>query len=305
MGRTTRRPLLTLAIVAAMTVTGIAGSADHGTGSLPHPPDAPFEAANLSDLPAPVVAVDQGRFVAITSGARHACGLRADGTIACWGHNGSGRAQAPGGRFSTVQAGAGFTCGLRVDGEVTCWGYLGYDATGPPDGRFAALRVGRYHACGLRADGTVACWGYRGAAQPRPSDGPFAAVEAGLREGSSCGLRVDGTVSCWGGYLSWTDRELVPPPGRFESLSIAADYACGLRADGTVTCWSGEEFRHADAPGGRFLEGGVRPREVVRHTGGAVPLDANGPVSGLLGEELLLQPRPLGAPRAVRFASRG
>ena len=307
MGRPARRPLLILAIVAAMTVTGVAGSADHGTGSLPRPPDAPVEAANLPDLSAPAVAVDQSRFVAITSGARHACGLRADGTVACWGHNGSGRAEAPAGRFSSVQAGEWFTCGLRVEGRIECWGYLGVNGTGPPDGRFAALAVGRYHACGLRAEGTVACWGDRGGAQPEPSDGPFAAVEVGLSGGGSCGVRLDGTVSCWDDELSWGDQELEPPPGRFESVSLGDDYACGLREDRTVTCWSRDSrgVRYVDPPGGRFLEVvsgpdkscGIRAERSLwmRTNRSAVCWE----------KRLLPRLRPLGGPRAVRFAGRG
>ena len=197
MGRRTRRALLALAIVLALAAGGAAGSAGDGTGYLVGPPRAPSGAVDVSGQSEPAVAVDQARFVAITSGGRHACGLHSDGTLACWGHNGSGQAQAPGGRFSTVQAGEWFTCGLRLDGRVECWGHLGYKATGPPEGPFTALTVGRHHACGVRAEGTAACWGDRGAAQPRPVDSPFTAVEAGLRGGSSCGLRLDGTVSCW------------------------------------------------------------------------------------------------------------
>ena len=58
------------------------------------------------------------------SGGYHACGLRADGTIVCWGSNNHGQTDAPDGFFSAVSAGNYFSCGLRTDGTITCWGSL-------------------------------------------------------------------------------------------------------------------------------------------------------------------------------------
>ena len=50
----------------------------------------------------------------------HTCGLRSDGTVACWGNNGSNQADAPGGRFTALSTGLFHTCGLRGDGTLAC-----------------------------------------------------------------------------------------------------------------------------------------------------------------------------------------
>ena len=61
--------------------------------------------------------------------------------------------------FASVSAGIGHTCGVRRDGSVACWGYGRFwDAT-PPDGEFASVSTGGFHTCGVRRDGSIECWG--------------------------------------------------------------------------------------------------------------------------------------------------
>ena len=78
---------------------------------------------------------------AVSSGGLHACLVRTNGNLYCWGGNEAGRlgdgtttnrytpvsvsSQAP--LWSSVSAGSGHTCGIRVDGTLYCWGY---NATG-------------------------------------------------------------------------------------------------------------------------------------------------------------------------------
>ena len=55
----------------------------------------------------------------------------------------------------------GHTCGVRNDGSVACWGYLDeYEdkITTPPAGEFVSVSAGRRHVCGVKRDGSVACW---------------------------------------------------------------------------------------------------------------------------------------------------
>ncbi len=46
-----------------------------------------------------------GTFASVSAGAYHTCGVRTDGTIACWGDNDYGQAAPPGGIFTSVSAG--------------------------------------------------------------------------------------------------------------------------------------------------------------------------------------------------------
>ena len=84
---------------------------------------------------------------------QHACGLRTDGTIRCWGRNISGETDAPDGQFTAVAAGSGQSCAVRIDGTATCWGSNTYGQLDAPDGRFTSVTAGLNFSCGLRTDG--------------------------------------------------------------------------------------------------------------------------------------------------------
>ena len=61
--------------------------------------------------------------------------------------------------FASVSAGDYFACGLKTDGSIACWGENASGQATPPTGTFMYLSVGAASACGVRTDGTLACWG--------------------------------------------------------------------------------------------------------------------------------------------------
>lgn len=63
-------------------------------------------------------------FNSITIGYSHACGLKPDGYVVCWGRNDKGQTIPPknDGPYRAISAGMGFTCGIRINGTVVCWG---------------------------------------------------------------------------------------------------------------------------------------------------------------------------------------
>ena len=63
-----------------------------------------------------------GTYEAVTAGDTHACALRTDGAVACWGGNDYGQSDAPDGTYEAVAAGGDHTCALRTDGTIACWG---------------------------------------------------------------------------------------------------------------------------------------------------------------------------------------
>ena len=191
-------------------------------------------------------------FAKVSSGARHSCGVRTDGTIQCWGRTPYGFSEfiddpppRPSGSFSSVSAGNGYSCGVRTDGTVQCWGSSRrYGVQQPPSGSFSSVSAGNEHSCGVRTDGTVQCWGRDFFGSTSPPSGSFSSVSAGNLH--SCGVRTDGTVECWGeagGAAS-------PPSGSFSSVSAGDRFLCGARTDGTVECWGTNSHGQASPPSG-------------------------------------------------------
>ena len=192
-------------------------------------------------------------FTTVSAGGYHACGLRANGTVICWGDNHFKQIFAPEGLYSAVSAGNFHTCGLRTDGTVECWG-ANITADGDPagqsdapEGAFSAVSAGGEHSCGVRTDGAVECWGNNTGGQSRSPRGTFSVVDAGSWH--SCGLRTSGTIACWG--LDGSGQANAPGGG-FSAVSAGWGHSCGVRTDGTVDCWGWNEDGQTDAPGGTF-----------------------------------------------------
>jgi hypothetical protein len=98
-----------------------------------------------------------GPFMAVAVGEEHACALRVDQDVACWGENGQGQAPARvSGPFTSIAAGGYATCAIKLDQELACWG----TSRVPPSvrGPFASVSVGG-STCALRTDGRMICWG--------------------------------------------------------------------------------------------------------------------------------------------------
>ena len=205
-----------------------------------------------------------GRFSAVSAGRLYSCGLRETGAVECWGNNGAGETDAPAGRFSALSAGVWHTCGLRETGAVECWGDNEYGQTNAPAGRFSALSARWLHTCGLRESGAVECWGRNNYGETDAPAGNFSALNAGGHH--SCGLRESGAVECWG----WNSYgQTNAPAGRFSAVSAGGLYSCGLRETGAVECWGDNRNGQTDAPAGNFsaLSAGVWHTCGLRETG--------------------------------------
>lgn len=129
------------------------------------------------------------RLVDLSAGEEHACAVRDDGAIFCWGQNNYG--QVGDGTSNTdrlrptrvvdvddgvqVAAGTGHTCALRSDGTVACWGWNSYGQSGsstirvqPRPVAIAGLEnvqrvvVGHTHSCAHVTGGALQCWGQGG-----------------------------------------------------------------------------------------------------------------------------------------------
>lgn len=224
-----------------------------------------------------VVGVDDA--TDLSAGASHACVIRRDRSIACWGTSPghpaeTAHAEGPAEAIA-LAAGSDFTCAIRPDQRVACWGRntrgaLGggstaetaavVDVVGISDA--TALAAGHEHACALLGSGRVVCWGGGlsgelgdGLATSRSSPVEVSGIAdaIGVAAGSShsCALRADGRAWCWGndgsgqlGDGSGVSSRRVAAPvwgdARFTAIESGALTTCASGAAGAVDCWGVE-----------------------------------------------------------------
>jgi cysteine-rich repeat protein len=166
----------------------------------------------------------------ISAGNGHVCALRSDGSLRCWGSNGSGQlgvgqpsnpslapvlSQVTG--VAEVSAGGDTTCVRLVDGNSQCFGNGPLGSRTAPEVsatpqqvvsvpnplRFASLPSNR---CALLADQSVRCWGIPPLGDtnglPIVIPLPSRAVEIGAGSEVACAVLENLSVYCWGTALS-------------------------------------------------------------------------------------------------------
>lgn len=173
-------------------------------------------------------------FTAVAAGREHACALRGNGDLYCWGLNTSGQVGngnvtnqiAPvliGTGYTTIAAGATHTC--AVQGTVLqCWGnnvsgQVGNNATanatlpatvmcaGCAGKTVRKLALGNDFSCANMTDDSLYCWGSNSEAQF--GNGTTVSSLVGVLGGGSwrtiaagdlhmCGVSGPGELACWG-----------------------------------------------------------------------------------------------------------
>jgi cysteine-rich repeat protein len=215
-------------------------------------------------------------YTSLTNGGGHACAIRADDTVWCWGLNANGQLGDGGTSNSSVpvqvnlpgtvaiSAGVWHTCAIISDGTVWCWGLnnvgqLGNGTTTDintpnalpaqvPDLTGAvALETGGAHTCVTRSDDTLWCWGSNELGQ--------------LGDGTSTNRTAPVEISGFTGFLD---------------LSLGLAHTCAIKYDSTVWCW-GQNF-HGQLgvlPVTGEFEANPNPVQVF-NVSGAVALSAGG-----------------------------
>jgi alpha-tubulin suppressor-like RCC1 family protein len=204
-----------------------------------------------------------------------ACGARCNG--AC--EEGTCR------NYATLAVGGAHACRIREDGAVECWGrnhrgQLGDEAvslrasptrvTGVT--RATSVAAGDAHTCAI-ADGTIVCWGANDARQvagradvaevagvtnvfPRGISPVGLALAAGAAH--TCAMTADGvlpttSIRCWGsnthaqvGVAASTRSDVVTlsDTNLRETVDLAAgaSHTCALLSTGHVRCWGSRQY---------------------------------------------------------------
>ncbi len=210
---------------------------------------------------------------ALSANGQHACAIRSDGSLVCWGNNATG--QLGDGTLvnrpqpsvvvglqgvSAVAAGLSHTCALSAAG-LWCWGSNSQGQLGADTGTSAtpitapmpvplvanpiAIAAGAQHTCAVRSTGAVLCWGGNGTgqlgegsmsslAEPVPVTGLDTGLAVAAGATFSCTLTSDGAVFCWGDDH---DGELGTGRGVTASRPVALPVtATAMAAGGAHTC---------------------------------------------------------------------
>ena len=203
----------------------------------------PGNAADMRQLGETATRLPRGRLATSVEGG-HTCVVIADGTVRCWGVNGSGQL---GDRTINTPLGS-----VQVEGISTA----------------IAVTTGKDHSCALLVDATVRCWGANNVGQLgngsfTPSLAPVTvrditntditnAVSISGGSNHTCVRRSDGTIACWGsnqfgqigdGSLGNNRPAAVPVRDINDARMVAAGstHTCAIRmaGDATVACWGG------------------------------------------------------------------
>jgi alpha-tubulin suppressor-like RCC1 family protein len=177
--------------------------------------------------------------VHLRAGGDHACLVRQDGSVACWGEGASGQLGDDAGlarstmvpvpglpvRALDVALGDAHSCALLVDGSVWCWGA---------------------NASGQLGDGTTVS-----RAQPSPVVALDDAVAVTAGGAFSCALHADGSVACWGSNATGQlgggaagDADALTPVAidaavlhDVRLLAASDRHVCAATTSGSVMCW--------------------------------------------------------------------
>ena len=157
-------------------LTGLTGATGPAGLGLTGPQGIPGPAPDLTTLYTKsqvdaLLAALQARlpaFTQVAAGDIHGCGVKRDGSVACWGDNRSGQSTPPTDTFTQVAAGDFHSCGVKSDGGVACWGNNDFGRFTPPAGAFTQVAVGSNYACGVKSNGRVVCWGSNAFGQSTP-----------------------------------------------------------------------------------------------------------------------------------------
>jgi hypothetical protein len=163
----------------------------------------------------------------VAAGAQHACALRVDGGVSCWGSDDQLQGGIPRGPYAEFSMWLSGGCGVTPNHDLVCWGSFDptyYPGSPPvPTGKFVSVKVTGEFACAVREGGALACWG-TDLVSESPPEGTFRQVVP------PWALRTDGSLTSW--------NHLPVPPDLFRQITGSPTLGCGLRTDDKVACWN-------------------------------------------------------------------
>ena len=209
---------------------GRLGSGQSGASPIPVPV--------LGDTDWSQVSAGGERPVGTLTWSDHACAVKQDGRLFCWGDGRRG------------QLGIGDSAWLEYEPEQ--------ESTAAEN--WLQVSAGEHHTCAVKQDGSLFCWG-RGnygrlgdnatterwdPTQEHTQAQDWAQVSAGARH--TCAVKQDGSLFCWGdgrlGQLGDDQQTSSSVPVQevtqaedWAMVTAGGEHTCGLKTDGRLFCW--------------------------------------------------------------------
>jgi alpha-tubulin suppressor-like RCC1 family protein len=161
-----------------------------------------------------------GVAIDIDVGDSHACAVRSDGRVVCWGANsrgqlgdGTSQSRAHGAfvggisNIISVHTGDAHTCAVDDELHAICWGanesfQLGdgtsIDRRWPSARHHSVIATGGNRTCGRFAFGQVGCWGEGVGSDPALIENLEEAGRIAIAETHGCAVHLVGVPRCWG-----------------------------------------------------------------------------------------------------------
>jgi alpha-tubulin suppressor-like RCC1 family protein len=196
---------------------------------------------DIAKYSAPQLLTNFTNVVDVTLGEYHTCAKKIDGSMYCWGYNGSGELGVGTDieRYNTPQlltnftnimnisAGDYHTCAKKIDGSMYCWGWNQYDqlGVGTNTNRYKTpqlltgftdvigISAGYRHTCAFKNSGNLYCWGYN--------------MEGQLGLGTTA--------------ETYNTPQLLTAFTSVMGISAGRSYTCAFKNSGNLYCW-GENY---------------------------------------------------------------
>ena len=161
--------------------------------------------------------ITPGPFTDIGLGFRHACAIRVDGSVFCEGVHYSQRSQPPPTKFVQISGGWYHACGITETSDIECWGSGERGAAGQrlraPESKFTTLAIGWRNSCALRPNGHAVCWQQPDIQNPSELPEAFGGVKFEqptelfpLQDGRLAVVELGGTIT------TYSDEPNAAPP---------------------------------------------------------------------------------------------
>jgi alpha-tubulin suppressor-like RCC1 family protein len=227
-----RRPFIALLATSLGLVSAYCGNEPAGS------PEDSEMAIPLFNCLAP--GGSNGCSLSVDAGGSHACALRSDHALFCWGSNAFG------------QLGLGNTTNRSSPVRVTALG-----------ASVSSVSAGNLHTCAVKTDGSVWCWGSNGngqlgnggttdrASPVRITGLPTTAVEVSAGYSHTCARTSDRKLWCWGsdffgqlgngvsgsGHDRSTPVQVTSLGSAVAGVSAGGNFTCAVKTNGSLYCW--------------------------------------------------------------------